>query len=264
MRTALFLLFVISFTLLAQPLAAQPAQDGPLWAMSFWKMKLETLPEWRRLVKQVWNRDNDALKKAGLIEDHATFTHDYGSEWNLLTFTRFKDYAAVDALDEQADAITRKYSPDTVATAALGRALRSHVIEHYDSFVRPIAGTSLNVATVPGENSLWVFSSYRIKMGHTDDLEKWLTDNWKQTDEELKKEGTIQDFCYLLHDYGSDWNFIRVVKVKGYADIDKIQKRSQEINTKRTPDAAERQTKGRMFSDMVFAHFDSFMRQMGQ
>jgi hypothetical protein len=264
MRTTriLFLcLFIAVFAV--QPLLAQ-APTGPLWCMSFWKMKMGDNPRWRFLAEKGWMRDYEAFQKAGLVDDYAFLTHDYATEWNLITFARFKDYAGVEAFEKKSDDIARTISPDTVASGALGREMRSYMIEHFDSFVRPIAGTNLDFSGKPGENPLWLLSVYRLKLGHGEDLEKWLKANWMVADEEMKKDGTIKGYCYLMHDFGSEWNFIRVTKLTSYADMDKFQTRTREIAQKIYPDTEKRQQASRLFSDMVFAHFDAFMRQMGR
>ena len=263
MRTTFAMLCLFVVTLLAQPLAAQ-SPDAPLWCMSFYKMKAENLPEWRGMVHNVWMRNYAEYKKAGLVADYGFLTHDYATEWNLITFARFNDYAGVDAFEEKADAVDRAVSPDTIAARALGRAMRSSMIEHFDSFVRPVAGTSLSFSSAKGEKTLWVMSVYRMKLGHKEELEKWLKENWVKVDDQLKKEGTIKDYCYLMHDFGSEWNFVRMTKVTSYADIDKFEKRAGEIEEKMFPDAAKRKQADQFFSDLVFAHFDAFLGQMGQ
>ncbi|MGA9363816.1 MAG: hypothetical protein WBW16_05540 [Bacteroidota bacterium] len=264
MRSTLLwcLALAVCVVLVGAPVMAQQPSEGPLWVMSFWKMKFESAPDWQRLVRASWLRDQAELKKAGLIEDYAVMTHDYGSEWNLLTMARFKDYAGVDVLEQKEDEVLRKTSPDTVASAALGKVFRSYLLEHYDSFVRPLAGTSLNPAAQPGSNPLWVFSFYQVKLGHLDEIENWIKNNWKRADERLKSEGVIQDYCYLRHDYGSEWNLIRVVRLNGYGDVDKFQKRAMEIAKESEPDEAKRTANARQFTDLVLTHYDSFMRQM--
>jgi hypothetical protein len=52
------------------------------------------------------------------------------------------------------------------------------------------------------------------------------------------------------------------VRLNGYSDLDKFQKRALEIGKESEPEEAKRTANARQFTDLVPTHYDSFMRRM--
>jgi len=94
-------------TLLAQTAPVRPFHDGPVWEITFVKVKPGVGLNYMNYLAADWKKEQEALKKANLILDYKVIqTEGHGTtDWDLMLMTEFKDLATMEANSDKAEAI---------------------------------------------------------------------------------------------------------------------------------------------------------------
>jgi hypothetical protein len=112
----LFSVVVLPALLLAQakPAAAsnaappiRPFHEGPVWTITFVHTKPGVGLKYMEYLATEWKRQQDALKKAGLILDYKVIGAESHSptDWDLMLMTEFKDLATLEANEDKIEAV---------------------------------------------------------------------------------------------------------------------------------------------------------------
>jgi len=103
---ALFAALLIP-TLSAQTAPVRPFHDGPVWEITFVKVKPGVGLNYMNFLAADWKKEHEALKKANLILDYKVIqTEGHGtSDWDLMLMTEFKDLATMEANADKAEAV---------------------------------------------------------------------------------------------------------------------------------------------------------------
>ncbi len=100
---------VVSLLLLGVSVFAQvsrPYRNSSVWNIGFIKMKPGMETAYLNYVATDWKRDQEALKKDGLILSYKVLqTESHGpTDWNLMLLTEYKDMATLEANEAKEDA----------------------------------------------------------------------------------------------------------------------------------------------------------------
>ena len=88
----------------------RPYRNGSVWSIGFIKMKPGMETAYLNYVATDWKRDQEALKKDGLILSYkvlSTEAHTTG-DWNLMLLTEYKDLAAMEANEAKEEALYQR------------------------------------------------------------------------------------------------------------------------------------------------------------
>ena len=81
----------------------RPYQNGPVWTLTFVHTKPGLGLKYMEYLATEWKKQQDALKKAGLILDYKVLGTDAHSpnDWDLMLMTEFKDLATLEANEDK-------------------------------------------------------------------------------------------------------------------------------------------------------------------
>jgi hypothetical protein len=101
------LLFLLSFSAGAFAQEAKPYRNGPVWDIGFIRAKAGMEDRYLRYIANEWKREQEALKKAGIVLDYKVITTEaHGpSDFNVILMTEFKDLASMEANQDKAEQI---------------------------------------------------------------------------------------------------------------------------------------------------------------
>jgi hypothetical protein len=104
---------IISLLLLGVSVFAQvsrPYRNGSVWSIGFIRMKPGMETAYLNYVATDWKRDQEALKKDGLILSYKVLqTEAHGAtDWNLMLLTEYKDMATLEANEAKEDALYQR------------------------------------------------------------------------------------------------------------------------------------------------------------
>jgi hypothetical protein len=113
-RTLVSLLIVLILTAGAVVVAQvkRPFRNGSVWSIALIQMKPGMEVAYLNYVASDWKREQEALKKDGLILSYkviTTETHGSG-DWNIMLMTEYKDLATMEANEAKADDLTQTIS----------------------------------------------------------------------------------------------------------------------------------------------------------
>lgn len=86
---------------------ARPFHDGPVWTLTFVHTKPGLSLKYMEFLASEWKKEQDALKKAGLILDYkviGTEAHN-PNDWDVMLMTEFKDLATLEANEDKIQAV---------------------------------------------------------------------------------------------------------------------------------------------------------------
>jgi len=86
---------------------ARPFHDGPVWTLTFVHTKPGLGLKYMEYLATDWKKEQDALKKAGLILDYKVIGAESHSpnDWDLMLMTEFKDLATLEANEDKMEAV---------------------------------------------------------------------------------------------------------------------------------------------------------------
>jgi len=86
---------------------ARPFHDGPVWILTFVHTKPGLGLKYMEYLATEWRREQEALKKAGLILDYKVIgTESHSPEdWDLMLMTEYKDLATLEANEDKMEAV---------------------------------------------------------------------------------------------------------------------------------------------------------------
>ena len=90
--------------------AAMPVRsfhDGPVWTLTFVHTKPGLSLKYMEYLATEWKKEQDALKKAGLILDYkviGTESHT-PDDWDLMLMTEYKDLSTLEANEDKMEAV---------------------------------------------------------------------------------------------------------------------------------------------------------------
>ncbi len=111
-RTVICSLLALMLTLSVVAFAQvnRPYRNGSVWSIGFIRMKPGMETAYLNYVATDWKRDQEALKKDGLILSYKVLqTEAHGaSDWNLMLLTEYKDMATMEANEAKEDALYQR------------------------------------------------------------------------------------------------------------------------------------------------------------
>ena len=115
MKNAAGTLFAIAVSALvvgASPTAAQdkPYKEGPVWSVTFVKIKPGMLDQYMREVGPQRKKVMDEAQKQGLVLSYKVYsgTSANREDWDLMFMDEYKNWAAFDGVTDKFDAIENK------------------------------------------------------------------------------------------------------------------------------------------------------------
>lgn len=104
---------VVSLLLLGVSVFAQvnrPYRNGSVWSVAFIRMKPGMETAYLNYLATDWKRNQEALKKEGLILSYKVLTTEgHGpNDWNTVLMTEYKDLATMEANESKADALAQQ------------------------------------------------------------------------------------------------------------------------------------------------------------
>ena len=85
----------------------RPFHEGPVWTLTFVHTKPGLSLKYMEFLASEWKKEQDALKKAGLILDYkviGTEAHN-PNDWDVMLMTEFKDLATMEANEDKVEAV---------------------------------------------------------------------------------------------------------------------------------------------------------------
>ena len=81
--------------------------DGPVWTLTFIHTKPGLSLRYMEYLASEWKKEQDALKKAGLILDYKVIGTESHSpdDWDLMLMTEYKDLATLEANEDKMEAV---------------------------------------------------------------------------------------------------------------------------------------------------------------
>lgn len=81
--------------------------DGPVWTLTFVHTKPGLSLKYMEYLATDWRKEQDALKKAGLILDYKVIGTESHSpnDWDLMLMTEYKDLATLEANEDKMEAV---------------------------------------------------------------------------------------------------------------------------------------------------------------
>jgi hypothetical protein len=104
---ALFAALLLSTFCSAQAAPARPFHDGPVWDITFVKVKAGFDLKYTSFIANEWKKEQEALKKANLILDYkviATEAHSL-ADWDMMLMVEYKDLATMEANGDKMEAV---------------------------------------------------------------------------------------------------------------------------------------------------------------
>ena len=103
----LFAALLLSTFSTAQTVPVRPYHDGPVWDITFVKVKPGVGLKYMYYLAEDWKKEQEALKKASLTLDYKVIeTEAHGSgDWNLMLMTEYKDLATMEANADKEEAV---------------------------------------------------------------------------------------------------------------------------------------------------------------
>jgi hypothetical protein len=103
----LFAALLLSTLCTAQSAPVRPYHDGPVWDITFVKVKPGVGLKYMYYLAEDWKKEQEALKKANLTLDYKVIeTEAHGSgDWNLMLMTEYKDLATMEANADKQEAV---------------------------------------------------------------------------------------------------------------------------------------------------------------
>lgn len=88
----------------------KPYREGTVWSVSFIKVKPGMLDAYLRDLATARNKVMDEAKKQGLIVSEKTLSGDAAGrdDWDLMLMVEYKNWAALDGLQDKFDAVALK------------------------------------------------------------------------------------------------------------------------------------------------------------
>ena len=85
----------------------RPFHDGPVWTLTFVHTKPGLGLKYMEYLATEWKKEQDAMKKAGLILDYKVIGAESHSpnDWDLMLMTEFKDLATMEANEDKMEAV---------------------------------------------------------------------------------------------------------------------------------------------------------------
>ena len=95
---------------LAQSMPVRPFHDGPVWDITFVKVKPGVGLNYMNYLATEWKTEQEALKKAGLILNYMVIQTESHSpnDFDLMLMTEFKDLASMEANQDKAEAVANQ------------------------------------------------------------------------------------------------------------------------------------------------------------
>jgi len=95
---------------LAQAMPARPFHDGPVWDITFVKVKPGVGLNYMNFLASDWKKEQEALKKAGLILNYMVIQTESHSpnDFDLMLMTEFKDLATMEANQDKMEAVSNQ------------------------------------------------------------------------------------------------------------------------------------------------------------
>lgn len=86
----------------------RPFHDGPVWTITFVRTKPGFGLKYLEYLATEWKKEQDALKKAGLILDYKVIgAESHGpNDWDLMLMIQFKDLATLEANVDKMEAVS--------------------------------------------------------------------------------------------------------------------------------------------------------------
>jgi len=86
---------------------ARPFHDGPVWTLTFVHTKPGLGLNYMNYLATEWRKEQDAMKKAGLILDYKVIGAESHSptDWDLMLMTEYKDLATLEANEDKMEAV---------------------------------------------------------------------------------------------------------------------------------------------------------------
>ncbi len=86
----------------------RPFHDGPVWTITFVHTKPGMGLRYMEYLATEWKKEQEALKKAGLILDYKVIGAESHSpnDWDLMLMTEFKDLATMEANEDKMEAVS--------------------------------------------------------------------------------------------------------------------------------------------------------------
>lgn len=103
-------LLILSLTAVIFTQVNRPYQNGSVWNIGFIRMKPGMDNAYLNYVASEWKRNQEALKKEGLILSYKVLTteaHGAG-DFNIMLMTEYKDLATMEANQSKADAVAQQ------------------------------------------------------------------------------------------------------------------------------------------------------------
>jgi len=135
---------------------------------------------------------------------------------------------------------TKKLNIFTLAALFIGIAGLCSAQISPSSRTSPTTGTTTSTSTTTGstapytEGSVWEITMVRTKAGMSDDYLKNLTQAYKSTSDEAKKQGIIMDYKILMGDASNrdDFDILLMVQYKNMAALDGLREKTDPIAAK--------------------------------
>jgi hypothetical protein len=111
-RFALPALVVGLFALAAPAICQEHYTDGPIWRVTYLNVKPGKMGDTLKDLRANFAKISGAAKAAGLIADYKVFlnpTSNGPTDWNVATAILYKNWAALDGLTAQTEALTLKH-----------------------------------------------------------------------------------------------------------------------------------------------------------
>ena len=85
----------------------RPFHDGPVWTITFVHTKPGLSLKYMEFLAAEWKKEQDALRKAGLILDYKVIGTESHSpnDWDLMLMTEYKDLATLEANEDKMEAV---------------------------------------------------------------------------------------------------------------------------------------------------------------
>jgi len=101
------ILFLLAFSAGAFAQEAKPYHEGPVWDLGFIHAKAGMEDRYLRYIAGDWKREQEALKKAGIVLDYKVITTEAHSpsDFNVILMTEYKDLASMEANEDKAEQI---------------------------------------------------------------------------------------------------------------------------------------------------------------
>ena len=108
----ILLILTLSIVVVAQ--VSRPYRNGSVWNVAFIRMKPGMDTAYLNYIATDWKRNQEALKKDGLILSYKVLTTEAHSaaDFNIMLMTEYKNLATMEANENKADALAQKVIGD--------------------------------------------------------------------------------------------------------------------------------------------------------